>query len=110
MGNARDVETRESGIRLSFSFRGERIRRTLLAEGKTIAPAPANASQGPPTPANIKHAIRLLAEIKLKIRGSNFVMREYFPEGGTVAAGKTVAQPLDHWLSVKVAEHSTLAG
>lgn len=37
-------------------------------------------------------------------------MREYFPEGGTVAAGKTVAQPLDHWLSVKVAEHSTLAG
>ena len=100
MGNARGVEIRESGIRLSFAHRGERIRRTLLVEGKAIAP----------TPANIKYAIRLLAEIKLKIRAGNFVMREYFPEGGTVAAGTTVAHQLDHWLSVKVAENSTLAG
>lgn len=41
-------------------------------------------------------------------------MREYFPEGGTMAAGTTVAHQLDHWpdhwLSVKVAENSTLAG
>lgn len=47
-------------------------------------------------------------------RSINFVMREYFPEGGTVAAGTTVAHQLDHWpdhwLSVKVAENSTLAG
>lgn len=100
MGNARGVEIRESGIRLSFAYRGERIRRTILVEGKAIAP----------TPANIKYAVRLLAEIKLKIRAGNFVMREYFPEGGTVAAGTTVAHQLDHWLSVKVAENSTLAG
>lgn len=100
MGNARGVEIRESGIRLSFAHRGEHIRHTLLVEGKAIAP----------TPANIKYAIRLPAEIKLKIRAGNFVMREYFPEGGTVAAGTTVAHQLAHWLSVKVAENSTLAG
>lgn len=100
MGNARGVEIRESGIRLSFAYVGKRIRRTLLVEGKAIAP----------TPANIRYANRLLAEIKLKIRTGSFVLGEYFPEGGTVAAGNTVAEQLDHWLSVKVAENSTLAG
>lgn len=100
MGNARGVEIRDSGIRLSFAYEGERIRRTLLVDGKAIQP----------TPANIKYANRLLAEIKLKIRAGSFVMREYFPDGGTVASGTTVGQQLDHWLAVKVAENSTLAG
>lgn len=100
MGNTRGLEIRANSIRLSFAHEGERVRRTLLVDGKAIAP----------TPANIKYANRLLAEIKLKIRAGSFVLGEYFPDEGTVARGNTVSQQLDYWLEVKVAESSTLAG
>ncbi|MDR0217001.1 MAG: hypothetical protein LBJ15_23750, partial [Comamonas sp.] len=48
--------------------------------------------------------------MRLKIRMGSFVIREYFPEGCTVAASATVAHQLDHWLSVKVIENSTQTG
>ncbi|MDR2299436.1 MAG: DUF3596 domain-containing protein [Comamonas sp.] len=54
--------------------------------GRAHSPYSSAVRQGYSTNA-CQHQIahRLLAEIGLKIRMGSFVMREYFPEGGTVA-------------------------
>ncbi len=100
MADTRGVEIRESGIRLSFAFEGQRVRKTLMVDGKAIAP----------TPANVKYAHRLLAEIRMRIRAGTFSLAEYFPDSGTVARGGTVAHQLDYWLVVQSIEASTKAG
>ena len=100
MGSARGVEIRGNAIRVAFVYQGERLRKTLKVDGKALYP----------TPANIKYADRLLIEIKIKIRAGIFMMSEYFPDEAAAAQGNTVKDQLEHWLSVKRAETSTLSG
>lgn len=92
------VEVRERSIRISFTFEGQPCRRTLELNGRPL----------PPTPANIKHAHRLAAEIKDKIRLGVFSMAEYFPVNGDTGA-LTVAGQLERWLGAQRLEKSTLA-
>ena len=93
------LEIRERSIRLAFTYDGQPYRRTLELNGQPLAP----------TPANIKHAQRLAAEIKDKIRLGLFSMAEYFPAFGDTGS-LTVAGHLDCWIGTQRLETSTLAG
>lgn len=93
------IEVREKSIRISFTFEGKPERRTLLLNGAPLAP----------TTPNIRHAHRLAAEIKDKIRLGVFSMAEYFPEDGDTGT-LTVANQLDRWIGAQRLETSTLAG
>lgn len=92
------LEVRERSIRLAFTYDGKPVRRTLELDGEPLLP----------TAANIKHAERLAAEIKDKIRLGLFSLAEYFPVNGSTGA-LTVADQLDTWLSAQRLETSTLA-
>lgn len=92
------VEVRERSIRLAFTFAGKQHRRTLTHDGDPLLP----------TPANIRHAERLAAEIKDRIRLGLFTLAEYFPEGEDSGA-LTVSAQLERWLKTQRLEHSTLA-
>jgi integrase len=94
------VEVREASIRLSFVFEGAPVKRTLMTDGKPMAP----------TPANVKYATRLAAEIRERIRHDTFSMSEYFPASGNSGGGLTVAGQLDTWFDTLRMEASTLAG
>ena len=59
------VELRESSIRVSFQYRGQRVRETLDL---------------PPTPPNRKHAERLVDEIRRRIAMGTFRYADFFPE------------------------------
>ena len=66
-----------------------------------------------PTPANIRYAARLRAEILGKIERGNFALAEYFPESPRAkkdSPSLTFAQVAEEWLKVKAAtvQHSTL--
>jgi integrase len=93
------LEVRERSIRIAFTFEGKPERRTLQLNGQPLAP----------TPANIKHAHRLAAEIKDKIRLGVFSLHEYFPASGDTGT-LTVAGQLDTWIDTQRLETSTLAG
>ncbi|WP_250534931.1 site-specific integrase [Caballeronia sp. AZ10_KS36] len=67
------VEVREASIRLSFTAGGVRYRTTLMIDGAAVLP----------TPANIKYANRLMAEVSARIKAGTFDMMEYFPQGAT---------------------------
>lgn len=67
MGTPAGVEIHNGKLRISFSYAGKRRREPLGL---------------PPTKANIKHAGRLVAEIKSKIRHGLFDYNDYFPGRG----------------------------
>lgn len=69
------VELRETSIRVHFTYAGKARKETLKVDGKPL----------PPTPANIKHAHRLIAEIKGKIRHGVFEYGDYFPDSKAAA-------------------------
>ena len=98
----RGVQIRPKSIRIRFVFNGKMIERRLVVNGKPLAP----------TPANIRYADRLLAEIKDKIRFGTFNMAEYF--GGHVenysAPTITVVAFMRYWLDAQRVEESTRAG
>jgi integrase len=96
------VEIRDKSIRLSFTFEGKVRRETIRTEGEPIAP----------TPANVKYAHRLAAEIRDKLRHGTFVYADYFPASpfATTGHGTTVADQLDTWLGLQLKEASTLKG
>lgn len=93
------LEVRERSIRLSFTLDGKPYRRTLELNGRPLEP----------THANVKHAHRLAAEIKDKIRLGVFSMAEYFPAFGDTGS-LTVSGHLEQWLETQRLESSTLAG
>lgn len=93
------IEIREKSIRLAFSIEGKRYKKTVMVNGKAAAP----------TPANVKYAHRLRAEIVEKITLSTFSMAEYFPasgDGGSV----TLGDQLDTFLSAHRIAGSTKSG
>ena len=101
MGRTGDgVERRSSSIRLHFTLDGQPVKRTLELKGKPLAP----------TPANLKYAARLAAEIRERIRHGTFSMAEYFPASGAAAGQISVAAQLDTWLGAQRIQHSTKAG
>ncbi|MFO1156652.1 MAG: DUF3596 domain-containing protein, partial [Rhodospirillales bacterium] len=59
------VEIKDGGIRIRFTWRGQRCREPLGLK---------------PTSPNLRHAERLAAEIKEKIRLGSFVYADYFAE------------------------------
>lgn len=94
------VDIRDGSLRVCFTFEGERHRKTLLVNGKPLAP----------TKVNISYAAKQVAEIKDKIRLGVFVMSEYFAASGDAGSGLTVASQLDSWLAGQRIENSTKAG
>lgn len=101
--NGTGVEVRDSSIRLHFTFDGKSRKETLKTDGEPLAP----------TPANIKYAHKMAAEIKLKIRYGTFVFADYFPasKSATTGRGITVADRLDVWYDTLVGkEGSSLRG
>jgi len=93
------VEIRDSSIRLSFTLDGKRQRHTMMMNGKPMAP----------TPANLKYAHRLIAEICERIRTGTFSLIEYFPVSGMPTA-LTVSDWLETWLKAQRIEPSTRSG
>ena len=93
------IEVRDDAIRVSFYYEGTRYKRTLYINDK-----PMKATQ-----ANLKHAARLVEEIRRKIRDGEFVMAEYFPEDGD-GGPTTLTKALDTWLAAQRIEGSTKDG
>ncbi len=94
------IDVREKSIRVTFTVNGKQERPTLMLNGKPM----------PPTPANIKYAERLAAEIKEKIRLGLFSMAEYFPASVSESTQHTLSFQLDQWLTTQRIEESTKAG
>lgn len=84
---------------MTFTLEGQPQKQTLMLGGKPM----------PPTPANVKYAHRLAAEIRAKIEHGTFSMAEYFPASGAGAA-LTMTRQLDTWLAAVRIESSTKAG
>lgn len=100
MGRKGDgVEVREKSIRLAFVLDGQEMRKTLKIDGKAMLP----------TPANVKYARRMAAEIRDRIRHGTFVMSEYFPSKGD-ATSLLLGDWLDKWLAAQRIERSTRDG
>lgn len=101
MGRVRGVYPRAASIQITFTFDGKQHRKTLYVGGKPLAP----------TPANLRHAERLAAEIREKIRLGMFSMAEYFPVGdGDSGQAATLRGQLRTWIDSKRIEPSTAAG
>lgn len=103
MGKTPGVEIRESSIRIVFRYRGKQHRERLCLDNSALAP----------TPANIKYAIRVAAEVKEKIRLGTFKFADYFPNSPQVTKDTAPAKTpllfdiLDQWLRVHDLKAST---
>jgi integrase len=97
--NGTGVEPRDNSIRITFTFEGKARKETLKTDGKPM----------PPTPANIKYANRLAAEIKNKIRFGTFNYADYFPASLTASTGQgvSVGDRLDLWLGLQTDKESS---
>jgi integrase len=97
------VEVRPTSLRIVFQYRGKRCRKTLCIAGRPL----------PPTPANVKYAYRVAAEIGDKIQADKFAYKDYFPGGpAAISCDEDVAVPLlfdvfDRWLRVADLKSST---
>lgn len=95
------VEVREKSIRLSFTLADSTTeRQTLYLDGDPIRP----------TPANVKYAHRVAAEIKLKIEAGMFLMADYFPHAAAGTTDSTVSGAIKHFKEAVRGEESTLKG
>lgn len=90
------VEVRAKSIRFTF------------VEGKPTLTV--NGEPAKPTPANVKWAHRLAAEIRDRMRHDTFSMAEYFPLAGTSGTTVTVGKQLDDWLAAQRIKNSTRRG
>lgn len=86
------VEVRDSSIRIKFTLDGETLKERVTLNGKSIEP----------TPANIKYATRLAAEIKRRISLGTFNFTEFFPDSPRARAkeqeASTFGKLADLWL------------
>lgn len=97
---AQGVQVRPNSIRLSFSYAGTRHQRTLYLNGAPLTP----------TPANIKYAERLAAEIREKIRLGTFSFAEYFPADRDTDSCLSFPDMIENWIRVQRIETSTRSG
>lgn len=94
------VEVRASSIRLRFTQDGRLRTPTLKVNGASMAP----------TPANVRYAERLVAEIRERIELGTFSYAEYFPADGDSGDRLTLQRQMDTWLAAQRIEESTSAG
>ena len=99
---ARGVEVRPNSIRLRFTWEGRACYPTLTTNGAPMAP----------TPANLRYAERLVAEVRERIKLGSFSYAEYFPAGSDASTGMALdfGRQLDTWLAAQRIEASTRAG
>ena len=98
MGNAgRGVEVRDTSIRITFRHKGKAYKKTVKTAGVPI----------PPTPANIKYAMRLAEEIKAKIKFGTLNVADYFDDEGDTGSVVTLEQRLRLWLKLQTLATST---
>lgn len=86
------IEVRPGSIRIKFVLNGETIRERLTLNRQPLAP----------TPANVKYAQRLSADIKRRIAQGTFHFADFFPDSprAKVEVG-TFGQLADLWLASK---------
>lgn len=86
------VEVRDSSIRILFILNGEKIKERVTLNGKSLEP----------TPANIKYATRLAADIKRRIAQGAFDYADFFPDSPRAkiedAKRSTFGDLADLWL------------
>ncbi len=87
------VEPLASSIRLRFTYQGKRRYETLELK---------------PTPANIKAAERLAAQVRREIAAGVFDYAATFPNSAAAPKAKTFAEFAKEWLTSKVVEQSTM--
>jgi integrase len=89
------VELRDTSIRIKFVLDGETIRERLTVNGKSMLP----------TPANIKYATRLSAQVQQAIATNTFSFERFFPESKRakveVPAEETFGKAADTWLATQ---------
>jgi integrase len=89
------VEVRDSSIRILFILNGEKIKERVTLNGKSLEP----------TPANIKYATRLAADIKRRIAQGAFDYADFFPDSPRAkiedAKRSTFGDLADLWLKSK---------
>jgi len=87
------VEVRKSCIRIKICHRGITIRERLTVNGQPVAP----------TPANLKYAQRVAAEIRRRIAKGTFELGEFFPDSKLLlpAEVSTFGKLADLWLQSK---------
>jgi integrase len=100
VGHGKGVEKRPGSIRVHFTWEGKPRKVTLMTNGAAMAP----------TPANLRYAERLAAEVRDKIRLGTFVWSDYFTADGNTGEAQTFGQQLDTWLAAQRIEASTRAG
>lgn len=64
------VEVRDTSIRIWFAYEGQEYKERLTVNGKSLQP----------TPANLKYAHNVAAEIKKRIALGNFDLIDFFPD------------------------------
>ncbi len=95
------VEIREASMRILFSYQGRQRKETLYLDNAPLAP----------TPANVKYAKRIAAEIKRKIVTGEFSYDEYFPHSPhAVKQEDDFGLFIDRWYSLLDLKSSTLDG
>ncbi|MDB5760174.1 MAG: putative integrase [Burkholderia sp.] len=94
------VEIRELSLRIVFSYNGRQVRETLYLDNKPM----------PPTPANVKYARRVAAEIRSHVKAGTLHYAEYFPHSSRAQAAEagTVGDFLDKWHAQLDLKPSTL--
>lgn len=88
------VETRATSIRIKFVHEGQPIKERLTQGGKSLLP----------TPANIKYANRLAADIKRRLAVGTFNYAEFFPDSPKArcqTTNMTFGVLTDLWLESK---------
>ncbi|MFC7460800.1 Arm DNA-binding domain-containing protein [Hydrogenophaga defluvii] len=78
------VEARLNSIRIKLVHQGVTVRETLTNEAGPLAP----------TPANLKHAARLAAEIRKRIGLGTFNLAEFFPDSPRAKAAAEQSETL----------------
>lgn len=87
------VEVRDTSIRIWFAYEGQEYKERLTVNGKSLKP----------TPANLKYANNVAAEIKKRIALGNFDLTEFFPDSPRAQqrASNSFGALADMWLQSK---------
>lgn len=96
------IEARAHSIRIRLSVGGQKVAGTLTVGGKPLRP----------TPANMKYAARIAAEIREKLRHGTYRHADYFPAAAASASSRdSVAEVVNRWISTLATnKRSTLRG
>lgn len=90
------LEIRPASMRVHFTWQGKRYRPTLTTGGVPMQP----------TPANIRFAERLAAEVRERIRLGTFSYFDYF--GADTGSAQTLEKVFERWMGGLLVEKATL--